>query len=111
MEAPPVTMMPVTGGTINMMEYLLQETILHLPKLVNSGMEDPFDFSREPWDSRRSKPAHRRPRHGRGQCGSRRHNASHQKEEQVLRLWQDLQALEMAEKKKVVINSKRHQKF
>lgn len=24
MEAPPVTMMPVTGGTINMMEYLLQ---------------------------------------------------------------------------------------
>lgn len=24
MEAPPVTVMPVTGGTINMMEYLLQ---------------------------------------------------------------------------------------
>ncbi|XP_044291057.1 mediator of RNA polymerase II transcription subunit 18 isoform X2 [Varanus komodoensis] len=28
MEAPPVTMMPVTGGTINMMEYLLQGSIL-----------------------------------------------------------------------------------
>lgn len=28
MEAPPVTVMPVTGGAINMMEYLLQgETI------------------------------------------------------------------------------------
>lgn len=24
MEAPPVSVMPVTGGTINMMEYLLQ---------------------------------------------------------------------------------------
>ncbi|XP_027423765.1 phosphatase and actin regulator 4 isoform X5 [Zalophus californianus] len=56
MEAPPVTMMPVTGGTINMMEYLLQETILHLPKLVNCGMEDPFDFSREPWDKEASQP-------------------------------------------------------
>ncbi|XP_026915698.1 phosphatase and actin regulator 4 isoform X2 [Acinonyx jubatus] len=56
MEAPPVTMMPVTGGTINMMEYLLQGTIPHLPKLVNSGMEDPFDFSREPWDKEASQP-------------------------------------------------------
>lgn len=28
MEAPPVTMMPVTGGTINMMEYLLQGSVL-----------------------------------------------------------------------------------
>ncbi|XP_040322565.1 phosphatase and actin regulator 4 isoform X1 [Herpailurus yagouaroundi] len=62
MEAPPVTMMPVTGGTINMMEYLLQETIPHFPKLVNSGMEDPFamkafkDFSREPWDKEASQP-------------------------------------------------------
>ncbi|XP_058574385.1 phosphatase and actin regulator 4 isoform X5 [Neofelis nebulosa] len=56
MEAPPVTMMPVTGGTINMMEYLLQETIPHLPKLVNSGMEDPFDFSREPWDKEAGQP-------------------------------------------------------
>lgn len=27
MEAPPVTVMPVTGGTINMMEYLLQGKI------------------------------------------------------------------------------------
>ncbi|XP_019692041.3 phosphatase and actin regulator 4 isoform X6 [Felis catus] len=48
MEAPPVTMMPVTGGTINMMEYLLQETIPHLPKLVNSGMEDPFEEAGQP---------------------------------------------------------------
>ncbi|XP_045332257.1 phosphatase and actin regulator 4 isoform X2 [Leopardus geoffroyi] len=56
MEAPPVTMMPVTGGTINMMEYLLQETIPHLPKVVNSGMEDPFDFSREPWDKEAGQP-------------------------------------------------------
>ena len=59
--------------------------------------------------NRRNRSAHCRPRHGHGLCGSRRHNASYQKEEQVLRLWQDLQALEMAEKKKV-INSKRHQK-
>ncbi|XP_034730756.1 mediator of RNA polymerase II transcription subunit 18 [Etheostoma cragini] len=28
MEAPPVTVMPVTGGTINMMEYLLQGSVL-----------------------------------------------------------------------------------
>ncbi|XP_038613955.1 mediator of RNA polymerase II transcription subunit 18 [Tachyglossus aculeatus] len=28
MEAPPVTMMPVTGGTVNMMEYLLQGSVL-----------------------------------------------------------------------------------
>ncbi|XP_052033555.1 mediator of RNA polymerase II transcription subunit 18 [Apodemus sylvaticus] len=28
MEAPPVSMMPVTGGTINMMEYLLQGSVL-----------------------------------------------------------------------------------
>ncbi|KAI2515908.1 phosphatase and actin regulator 4 [Homo sapiens] len=63
-------------------------------------MEDPFDFSREPWNSRGSRPAHYRARHGPGQCGSRRHNTSYQKEEQVLRLWQDLQALEMEEKKK-----------
>ncbi|XP_025252292.1 mediator of RNA polymerase II transcription subunit 18 isoform X2 [Theropithecus gelada] len=28
MEAPPVTMMPVTGGTINMMEYLLQVVLV-----------------------------------------------------------------------------------
>ncbi|ETE69316.1 Mediator of RNA polymerase II transcription subunit 18, partial [Ophiophagus hannah] len=28
MEAPPVTMMPVTGGTINMMEHLLQGSVL-----------------------------------------------------------------------------------
>lgn len=28
MEAPPVTVMPVTGGTINMMEYLLQGNML-----------------------------------------------------------------------------------
>ncbi|XP_045332258.1 phosphatase and actin regulator 4 isoform X3 [Leopardus geoffroyi] len=48
MEAPPVTMMPVTGGTINMMEYLLQETIPHLPKVVNSGMEDPFEEAGQP---------------------------------------------------------------
>ncbi|XP_040322594.1 phosphatase and actin regulator 4 isoform X3 [Herpailurus yagouaroundi] len=48
MEAPPVTMMPVTGGTINMMEYLLQETIPHFPKLVNSGMEDPFEEASQP---------------------------------------------------------------
>lgn len=27
MEAPPVTVMPVTGGTITMMEYLLQGKI------------------------------------------------------------------------------------
>ena len=59
--------------------------------------------------NRRNRSAHCRPRHGHGLCGSRRHNASYQKEEQVLRLWQDLQALEMAEKKKV-ISSKRHQK-
>uniref|UniRef100_A0A1A8DZM9 Mediator of RNA polymerase II transcription subunit 18 n=1 Tax=Nothobranchius kadleci TaxID=1051664 RepID=A0A1A8DZM9_NOTKA len=30
MEAPPVTVMPVTGGTINMMEYLLQGSVLDL---------------------------------------------------------------------------------
>ncbi|XP_029805804.1 mediator of RNA polymerase II transcription subunit 18 isoform X3 [Suricata suricatta] len=48
MEAPPVTMMPVTGGTINMMEYLLQETVSHLPKLVNSGMEDPIEEAGQP---------------------------------------------------------------
>lgn len=29
MEAPPVTVMPVTGGTINMMEYLLQGKLRH----------------------------------------------------------------------------------
>lgn len=29
MEAPPVAVMPVTGGTINMMEYLLQGNISH----------------------------------------------------------------------------------
>ncbi|KAK7887275.1 hypothetical protein WMY93_026896 [Mugilogobius chulae] len=28
MEAPPVTVMPVTGGTINKMEYLLQGSVL-----------------------------------------------------------------------------------
>ncbi|KAM4581411.1 mediator of RNA polymerase II transcription subunit 18 [Odontesthes bonariensis] len=28
MEAPPVTVMPITGGTINMMEYLLQGSVL-----------------------------------------------------------------------------------
>ncbi|KAK3571304.1 hypothetical protein QTP86_005937 [Hemibagrus guttatus] len=28
MEAPPVTVMPVTGGTLNMMEYLLQGSVL-----------------------------------------------------------------------------------
>ncbi|XP_051576629.1 mediator of RNA polymerase II transcription subunit 18-like [Myxocyprinus asiaticus] len=31
MEAPPVTVMPVTGGTINMMEYLLQGSVLDQP--------------------------------------------------------------------------------
>uniref|UniRef100_A0A8C2I7S7 Mediator of RNA polymerase II transcription subunit 18 n=1 Tax=Cyprinus carpio TaxID=7962 RepID=A0A8C2I7S7_CYPCA len=29
MEAPPATVMPVTGGTINMMEYLLQGSVLY----------------------------------------------------------------------------------
>ncbi|XP_051714035.1 mediator of RNA polymerase II transcription subunit 18 isoform X2 [Oryctolagus cuniculus] len=48
MEAPPVTMMPVTGGTINMMEYLLQEIIPHFPKLINSDMEDPFEEAGQP---------------------------------------------------------------
>uniref|UniRef100_A0A667H829 Phosphatase and actin regulator 4 n=3 Tax=Lynx canadensis TaxID=61383 RepID=A0A667H829_LYNCA len=33
-----------------------RETIPHLPKLVNSGMEDPFDFSREPWDKEAGQP-------------------------------------------------------
>lgn len=50
--------------------------------------------------NRRSRPAHCRPRHGHGQCGSRRHNTSYKTKEQVLRLWQDLQALEVAEEKK-----------
>lgn len=37
MEAPPVTVMPVTGGTINMMEYLLQGSVLDqsLESLLN----------------------------------------------------------------------------
>nr|XP_015295142.1 PREDICTED: phosphatase and actin regulator 4 isoform X3 [Macaca fascicularis] len=35
----------------------LKETISHLPKLVNSGMEDPFDFSREPWNKEADQPA------------------------------------------------------
>lgn len=35
MEAPPVTVLPVTGGTINMMEYLLQGKFNHfLDKLI-----------------------------------------------------------------------------
>lgn len=50
--------------------------------------------------NRRNRSAQCRPRHGHGLRGSRRHNASYQKEEQVLGLWQDLQAVEMAEKKK-----------
>lgn len=39
MEAPPVTVMPVTTGTINMMEYLLQgmERQKHLTKHRREG--------------------------------------------------------------------------
>ncbi|XP_006777692.1 PREDICTED: phosphatase and actin regulator 4 [Myotis davidii] len=39
-----------------MWHQLLVETIPYLPKLVNSGMEDPLDFSREPWDKEAGQP-------------------------------------------------------
>ena len=39
MEAPPVTVMPVTGGTINMMEYLLQGELRHKYRLLRTEDE------------------------------------------------------------------------
>ncbi len=38
MEAPPVTVMPVTGGTINMMEYLLQGKLLYVRNIRSCGL-------------------------------------------------------------------------
>eukprot|EP00066_Takifugu_rubripes_P030213 XP_011619479.1 PREDICTED: mediator of RNA polymerase II transcription subunit 18 isoform X3 [Takifugu rubripes] len=55
MEAPPVTVMPVTGGTINMMEYLLQgsvldqamESLLHRLRGQDTVSEDMRSFAEQ----------------------------------------------------------------